>query len=159
MSIETWVSIAVGVASLLAYWSVIRPWWMRRREKSFKRQQQLKIEQLEFELKWVKGHLSLPTFKLDADLNCTWVNRALRDLLGVDSSGLLDKVWFGIIHPDDLETVTGKWRRAVESRSRYRNRQRMFIHGRYRTTLVTGDPFVFNGKVQEYIGTVEMLDE
>lgn len=152
------IAFIVSIFSLCgAVWGWIL--WLGPWIKESRAKRRLKVERLEFELRWYKQHSPLPMYRLDAELNVIWSNKSLNDLLDVDSNEILGRVWFKLIHQDELKAVTDKWKRAVRDQSPYRNVQRMFVHGKHRKYLVTGDPFIYCGKIREYIGTVVLLED
>lgn len=127
-------------------WPVIQDWFVRRPAVEMKR--------LAFEAEWMQQHSPIAMFRLDADLNCIWVNQALRELLKANSDELEALNWFKVIHRDDREDVKNKWRIAVKDRCSYQNTQRMLAGGRYATFEVIGDPFIHGGRVIEFMGIV-----
>ena len=68
-------------------------------------------------------------FETDASGNFVFVNRALCELLGVESSDLLNRAWLMRIEPEKREKVKNEWREAIENKISLDSRQ-MMIDGR-----------------------------
>ena len=88
------------------------------------------------------------------DDSLTFYNKRALTFVGRSMKRLTDSGWAGVIHADDLELVTAKYRAAVEARRTFRIECRVRrANGEYRWILHTGIPRFINGGYSGHIGT------
>lgn len=103
-------------------------------------------------------------FKMDANLNCVFINKAYLETLNLQESDVQNGNWQATaIHPDDLPTVVRKWELATRNKTRYDNIQRNFVRSEsgdtYIKCRVRAAPVIDElGELIEFSGTVEVLD-
>jgi PAS domain S-box-containing protein len=88
------------------------------------------------------------------DDSLTFYNKRALTFVGRSMRRLTDAGWSGVIHADDLETVSAKYRAAVDGRRTFRIECRVRrANGEYRWILNTGIPRFINGAYSGHIGT------
>ena len=128
-----------------------------------------KVEQLTVLVKRIARQASIADdtdirmrFTVDADLNCTSINKSYLETFNLQESDIQNRNWMaGAIHDDDLPTVLRKWENCkIGTPSKYDNIQRLaiknagYIKCRVRATPVV-DEF---GVLSEFTGTVDILE-
>lgn len=99
-----------------------------------------------------------PTFLMDAIGSCISANSALCDLLECDSADLVGRDWINLIAPSDRATVRENWRRSYEDGIPYDYEQNLLICGKPIRCRVSAEPFVFEGRVKNFLGTVQIKE-
>lgn len=88
------------------------------------------------------------------DDSLTFYNKRALTFVGRSMRRLTDAGWAGVIHTDDLEIVSAKYRAAVDGRRTFRIECRVRrANGEYRWILNTGIPRFINGVYSGHIGT------
>lgn len=154
------LSIVLGAAAfftaLFYLWkNVISPLRERLTERRTARREAAFVK---FSFEWAIEHLDIPTFILDENKRCTYVNPALCRMLHVDSSDFEGKAWHRLIRESQLSHVLAKWDEAYLNHSSYTNVSGIIVDGIERQFLMAGEPFIWNGKVRNFIGTAEPYD-
>ena len=110
---------------------------------------------LRWRQEWLLDHHDLPIFILDDKKRCLWVNEALTDLLHIDSSEAEGRGWYALVRESDLSRVLNKWDEAYSHQSPYVNVTELRVGREMKMFIVRADPFLWKGRVANYIGTLE----
>lgn len=98
------------------------------------------------------------TFRFDGEGRCKFINEAFLKTFGYTERDMLGFNWESIIDDDDLEDVRDKWKRAIQTKSRYFNEQKMWnIKREQKLVRVIGYPIIEEGVLAEFYGTLDIL--
>jgi PAS domain-containing protein len=155
--VGVFAGVGIIVAASYAVWQrVIKP---LREKLHATRTLRREVAFHHFEIRWLQDHFDKPIFIFDDRQRCVWVNDALTRLLQVDSSDVRGRGWHTVIKDSELSRVLQKWDEAYQHQSPYVNVSVLMTGRKEKRILITADPFCWKGKVANYIGTMELLDD
>jgi two-component system, sensor histidine kinase PdtaS len=109
----------------------------------------------------VADQLPIFLWRISAELDRDWVNRAWIDFTGVPLDEQRGFFWLSLLHPDDAEQVASTFARAFERKERVTSTFRLRRHdGSYRWVVDTGVPVYKQGEFAGFAGScVEIAGE
>ena len=97
------------------------------------------------------------TFRVDAHGECTEVNEVFLKKFGYLEGDVLGFAFEQIVHNDDVPEMRIKWERAISSKGRYYDEQRIFkSNSEAVKCCVRAFPVLLRGELIEFIGYIEI---
>lgn len=97
-------------------------------------------------------------FKLDEKAECVFINRAFLNHFGWLEKDIVGKNWENVIEPEELQLVTLKWERAIDTKSNYKNEQHILTYdNNSHFCLVQASPILIDGELKGFYGIIEMI--
>lgn len=151
------LGFAALVGAVIYLWKKIgAPLWLRWKDR-------LTVERNvafnQFKIQWILDHNAKPIFILDEKMRCTWTNETLTLALRVDSSDVEGRGWHNLLKESELTRVLAKWKEAYDHQSSYTNVSVFMVGREEKKFLVRAEPFIWRGKVRNYLGKLESLEE
>lgn len=97
-------------------------------------------------------------FRLDDKAGCIFINEAFLKSFGYNERDILGHNWESIIHDEDLEETLNRWARAIKTKSRFYNEQRIWhCNGELQDVRIVGYPIVNDNKLEGFYGTIDIV--
>jgi PAS domain S-box-containing protein len=115
-----------------------------------------KVQESETRFRSLADDSPMIIWMADENANATYGNRALLELLGLDSfTAFSGRLWEHFVHPDDVARTHDIYRRAVEEQRPYalEIRLRDAATGEFRWHMVKGVPRFVAGQFTGFVGT------
>lgn len=115
------------------------------------------IAYLKFKMRRHSKRSANPEFILDEKGECIFINTALCDLMDCDSQDLEGKNWAARIVPSERKHVAREWQMVYESGAIFEMEQTVIIRNRHEKVCVKAEPFIYEGIVRNYFGTISLV--
>ena len=116
-----------------------------------------RVARLEFRTTMSDKNSRTPIFIMSENTTCVYVNQALCELIRCDSSQIVNRDWVNVIAPQSRSAVVAAWREAYDTFTPFNNEQFLLVEGELTKVRVTADPFIYDGKLKAFVGTVTIL--
>lgn len=99
-------------------------------------------------------------FRVNNEGACISINDAFLKQFGYIESDITGFSFENTIHEDDLPEARQKWQRAIDKCSRFYDEQRVYDKkGELYSVIVRAYPIVHDGKLKEFVGTIDITSK
>lgn len=101
------------------------------------------------------------SFWMDAEGRCTFISEAFLRHFGCQESDVIAYNFENIVHDDDRHEMRLKWNKAIDTKTKYRDEQRIKKcgTGEFVKVLVKAEPVEVDSVLKSFYGTIEIIND
>ncbi|MEC4805847.1 MAG: PAS domain S-box protein [Jaaginema sp. PMC 1079.18] len=119
------------------------------------KQKDILIQKIQQQYYTLTENSPIGIFLTDASGNCSYVNKAYTEITGISQEEALDLGWSQTLHPEDKQKLFQEWYNSTFAKKEFRLEYRFLrADNSVKCVLGQGLPWIANGEVEGYVGTV-----